>query len=216
MISNFIDAIQTFLIPLGWIGVFIAAIIEEVIAPIPSAFVTMGSGFLLMDELPVTAPNLLKLFLTISLPAAAGMAVGSLFVYGLAYWGGKPILERWGKWLGLSWQDLDRAEKKLRAHHADELMIFLVRTIPIIPSVAISAFCGLLRVKLKDYILFTFLGSLIRASLLGFIGWRLGNLYLNYAQKIDEWENVVLWGLAGLVIITIAYLHFSRRRGAAS
>lgn len=212
MISSFIDAIQTFLIPLGWIGVFVAAIIEEVIAPIPSAFITMGSGFVLMDKLPITAANLLKLFLIISVPAASGMAVGSLFVYGIAYVGGKPVLKKWGKWLGLSWEDLDKAEQKLRSHHTDELMIFFIRTIPIIPSVAISAFCGLLRVKLHDYIIFTFLGSLIRASILGFVGWRLGNLYIHYAEKIDEWENVVLWVLAIIVALLIAYFHFSRRR----
>ena len=53
----------------------------------------------------------LKLFIYIVLPAALGVTVGSLFVYAIAYFAGKPFLERWGKYLGISWEDLEKTER---------------------------------------------------------------------------------------------------------
>src|SRR5438477_612068 len=79
------------------------------------------------------------------IPAAAGITLGSLMVYGIAYWAGKPALDKWGKWLGLGWKDVEAIQKKFSEKSFDEWGLFILRCIPILPSVAISAFSGLIR-----------------------------------------------------------------------
>ncbi len=205
MIEGIIDTIERILIPYGAFGVFIASVLEEVIAPIPSALVVMGAGFVLMKDALLTFESCSRLFLVIAIPASIGVTIGSLFVYGLSYWGGKPICQRWGKFLGLSWEDVEKAEKKFTAFKANELILFTVRTIPLVPSVAISAFCGLIRLNLGKYLLFTFLGTIIRAFILGFIGWQLGTAYKSTAEHISKYETYILIFLLAIMISFIVY-----------
>lgn len=212
MIESIIETIEKILIPYGAMGVLIAAIIEEVIAPIPSALVVSGAGFILLKDAPLVIESFVKLFLIVAVPASIGATLGSLFVYGLAFWGGKKICNRYGKYLGFSWEDIEKAEKKFTARKADEIILFTVRSIPIIPSVAISAFCGLIRLKIGVYILFTFLGTLVRALILGFIGWQLGSAYKSTADHISKYETYIFI-FAGLAIAAfIIYRIFKTRK----
>jgi membrane protein DedA with SNARE-associated domain len=79
----------------------------------------------------------------------------------------------------------------------DEVGLFAARSLPILPSVAISAFCGLVQWNLKNYLIVTFLGTLVRASIIGFVGWKLGELYAEYADQIDKFEKI------GLLIVIL-------------
>lgn len=211
MINTLIATIEHILVPLGAKGIFAAAIIEEVVAPIPSALVQMGGGFFLLGGSPISLSSLLSLFLQVVLPAALGVTFGSLFVYGLAYWLGKPFLMKWGKWLGLSWADIEKAEAKFTKGYADELLLFGLRCVPIIPSVAISAFCGLIRFPLRTYLIFSLLGTLVRASGLGFIGWQAGHLYREMAAYINRVEEVVGLGLGLILLILVGYLVYKSK-----
>ena len=67
MIDFFISLIQTHLLPYGGVGVFAASVIEEVIAPIPSAFVGLAAGFLFVSG-PLSLNALFQLFLTVVIP----------------------------------------------------------------------------------------------------------------------------------------------------
>jgi membrane protein DedA with SNARE-associated domain len=202
MIEHLILFIQTHLLPLGGLGVFIASVIEEVLAPIPSAFVIFASGFLLVDG-SVTLHSLLRLVGVVAVPAALGIVLGSFFVYGVAYYAGKPVLTRWGKWLGLSWDDVEKIQRRFAETPFDEVSLFAVRAFPFIPSVVISAFCGLIRFPVRSYALFSFLGLVVRASVLGFVGWQIGTLYSRYAKFVTLFENVIfiLIGISVLMFI---------------
>ena len=205
MIQDVILIIETVFIPYGAVGVFAAAFLEEVIVPIPSAFIMMASGFLFLGGNGLSMATAAKLFYMVALPASLGMTVGSLFVYFLTYAAGKPIITRWGKFLWISWEDVEKAEQKFTKGHYDGLTLFSVRAIPLIPSVVISAFCGLTRLKIKKYVLFTFLGTLVRASLLGFLGWQAGNIYVVYAEYLEKIEKIVL---LCIVVGILAFLFY--------
>lgn len=196
MIQQIILIIETVVLPYGAAGVFAAAFLEEVIAPIPSALILTGSGFLFLGGDALSFSAAAKLFYTVVLPSSLGITIGSLFVYFLAYAVGKPIIIRWGKFLGISWEKIEKAEQKFTRGYYDELTLFTMRAIPLVPSVAISAFCGLVRLKIKEYILFTFLGTLVRASLLGFLGWQVGSIYIVYAEYLQKIEKIVLLSIA--------------------
>ncbi len=212
MIATLLQFIQTALIPLGAWGVFLASFIEEVVAPIPSALVITLSGFVFLGG-PLSWHTLWVLCMVVALPAACGVTVGSLFVYGIAYGFGKPVLVRWGKWLGLSWADVERLQKKFEVSTNDELALFILRTLPIVPSVAISAFFGLVRFDSKKYVLYSFLGTYIRALILGVVGWQVGTLYVAYADLISRFEKIVWVVLVGGLVAYIVYRLRTQKKG---
>ena len=210
MIETFINFIQTHLIPLGGMGVFIASIIEEIIAIIPSAIVIFTSGFLLVSG-PVSFSSIFSLFIKVALPASLGIAIGSLFVYSIAYFAGKPILVKWGKWLGLSWADIEKVQEKFSKTSFDELSLFAVRAIPVVPSVVISAFCGLVRFPVKSFLVYSFLGLLIRTMILGFIGWQAGKFYFKYANVVSTFEDIILWAVVAGAILFVVWRVYKRK-----
>jgi membrane protein DedA with SNARE-associated domain len=85
MFAEIILYLENILFVYGPLGVFIASIIEEVIAPIPSTLVIMGTSFIVLKGAVISIDAFLKLFLNIVLPASLGVTIGSLFVYGIAY-----------------------------------------------------------------------------------------------------------------------------------
>ncbi len=213
MIESLILFIHTHLLPLGGFGVFIASIIEEILAPIPSAAVIFASGFLLVKG-PIGFDTVLDLLVKVAIPAALGITLGSLMVYGIAYYAGKPILTKWGKWLGLSWEDVEKIQLKFSQTSFDEASLFVIRAIPIVPSVVISAFCGLIRFPLRPYVLFSLLGLIVRAILLGFVGWQIGTLYFRYAKYVTLFENIILVGIVIFVTIFVGWRVYKHKKQA--
>ena len=202
MTETFIHFVEANLVPLGAWGVFIASVIEEIIAPIPSAFVVASAGFFLLNS-EISLYFFRDLFLIIAIPAAIGVALGSLVIFYIAYASGKPALTKWGKWLGLSWTDVEKTREKFSHTNKDEMALLIARTIPVIPSVAISAFCGLIRMNVWKYLVITFVGTIGRAAILGFIGAQAGALYYTYANSIGVFEDAFLIVLALIIIFFV-------------
>lgn len=208
MFAELILYLESILIAYGPLGVFIGSIIEEIIAPIPSTLIIMGTSFIMLKGAAISPVTFFNLFINIVLPASLGVTIGSLFVYGITYFAGKPFLERWGKYLGVSWEDIEKTEKKFEKSRSDEIVLFLVRAFPVIPSVAISAFCGFIRFDLKKYVIITFLGTLVRAFILGFIGWQFGSMYQAAADEISYLEEI---GVAVLIIAILVYVIYQKK-----
>lgn len=144
-----ITVLHGFLTDYGTVGIFVGSIVEEIIAPIPStAVIFLGSAFILNDKL-ISIYSFFDLFLYIALPAALGMTIGSLFIYLITYYVGKPFIDKWGKFLGLYWEDINLIKEKYKDKKSDDLVIFILRAIPIVPSIAITSFCGIIRYPLK-------------------------------------------------------------------
>ena len=76
----------------------------------------------------------------------------------------------------------------------------MARVLPFVPSVAISAFCGILGMNASKYFYITFLGVFLRGIILGAIGWQVGSLYGKYAAVISDLESYILY----TIIITLA------------
>ncbi|MBP6889893.1 MAG: hypothetical protein KBC19_04950, partial [Candidatus Moranbacteria bacterium] len=73
----------------------------------------------------------------------------------------------------------------------------------VVPSVAISGCCGLIRYPVFRFLTVTAFGAAIRGFLLGLLGWYVGTAYLKYAQMISQIEKYlfVLAGIVGIIII---------------
>jgi predicted Zn-dependent protease with MMP-like domain/membrane protein DedA with SNARE-associated domain len=211
MIEKLTSYIQPIIEEYGAFGVLLATLLEEIVAPIPSPLVPLTAGFFLLPVDGSFLKIIWQALFIIAFPVAFGITLGSLAVYGLGWWGGKPIIERSKKWIGLSWKDLEKTERKLIRGKSDEITLFILRTLPIIPGVAISGFCGIVRYPLKTFAAITFLGALVRATALGVAGWYAGVAYTTYAETISKIENYIFAILIVSVLFFAGRLYFSKK-----
>jgi membrane protein DedA with SNARE-associated domain len=179
-------------------SVFAGVIIESVIVPIPSPLIIMGAGFILISPDLSFIAALTPILVQIVLPGTIASTLGAYIGYAIGYYGGKPMVDRWEKFLGFSWQDVETLEKRFRSGQVN-LSIFLLRALPIFPLSVISAAAGLLRLPLQQFSLWTFYGTIPRCLLLGYLGWGLGETYQGIAKGIDKAEGIV----SGLLILAI-------------
>lgn len=211
MIEQIISFIEKVLIPYGPWGVFLASFMEEVIAPIPSSIILLAAGFIFLGDLDFSLVFLKNLFLIIVIPASIGMVLGSLFLYGIGFISGRPAIVRFGKYFGLSWEDVERAEEKFNNSKIDEISLYLLRALPVVPNTAVSALCGLVRYPIYKYIVYSFLGLATRALVLSIIGAEVGGLYNDYSQYFEVIEKYVLATLA-LVAMVFIFILFRRKK----
>jgi len=209
MLERFIGVVEVLIQSHGMLGVFLSAFIEEVVAPIPSGLVMMSAGYAFLSGEPVTFANFIYLFTRVAIPLSLGLTLGSYLVYGLSYKYGENIIKRFGKYVGLSWSDVMRVHRKFDKTNKDDMTLLILRLLPIIPSIVINAVAGLVKFNLRSYTFITILGTLLRATLVSFIGWQVGNLYKEYAEQIDHYEN---YAFGVVLAFVVGYLLWKKYR----
>lgn len=191
--------IQHMIVHLGALGVFLASVLEEIIVPIPSTLVQAGSGLFLLGGIPVSFLGLLKLFVFVAFPSALGVTLGSLVIYGIIYYGESLALEKYGKYFFIKQDKLEKVRLAIVTYPRITLVLTMVRFIPLFPNVLITAACGLLKIPLRQYLVTTFFGILIRAFYLGAIGWLTGNVTGNI-KIIDTFFGKI----GGLILVLLS------------
>ena len=210
-IESIILLLISWVAALGPLGVFLGVMIETFLAPIPSPIVPMAAGFILTYGLPPLQAILVILF-SVMLVGALAATIGSFFGYGIAYFGGYPIIERFGKYLGTSIEEIEYMRKNMEESSRDEIYLFTARAIPIIPLSVVSLLYGAIRADAKRFAIVTFLGSLPRYLSLGLLGWIIGVGFYNLAQMIDLFETLIFVLLIIFLVVFILYRVIIRRR----
>jgi membrane protein DedA with SNARE-associated domain len=212
MLTSILTGLEGFIVSYGPWAVFGGSILEQIVTPIPSSVVVLGASFFLMKGVAMSAGSLQTMFFNISIPAALGVTLGSLLYYGISYKIGIPFVERAGKYLGVSVEDLEGVEKRLKESRYENLFLFTARCVPVIPSIAISLFCGLIRYNPRNYVLITFFGAMVQASILGIIGWQFGNFYLTLSEGLSFIDNIILVVLVLVVVIFVLKKRSEKKR----
>ncbi len=187
----------------GYLGVALWVAIESVIIPIPSELVLPFAGFLVGDGTaiePLTGQA--WSYWLVVLAGTLGATAGALIAYAIGAWGGRPILERWGRYLGISVADLDRAETFFARH--GEAASFFGRMIPVVRSL-VSFAAGIARMPIGRFTLFSFLGSLPFTALLVFAGLQLGANWEEVGAILKRFEYAIV---AVLIVIALAWIWF--------
>jgi membrane protein DedA with SNARE-associated domain len=192
-------------------SVFVGVIIESVIVPIPSPLIIMGAGFVLINPALSFIEALAPIILQIVLPGAVASTLGAYIGYAIGYFGGKPLVDRWEKFLGFSWNDVETLERRFQSGQV-KTSIFFLRALPIFPLSVISAAAGLLRLPIGQFSLWTFYGTIPRCLFLGYLGWGLGETYQGIATGIDKVEGVVSAMIILAIIAGIIWLRARVRR----
>jgi membrane protein DedA with SNARE-associated domain len=151
----------------------------------------------------------LESFLVLAIAGTLGYLFGSLVGWAIGRWGGRPLLERHGRWLHLTPENLERAEDWFDRH--GRAAVFLGRLTPVVRSF-ISIPAGTLESPLGSYTLLTLAGSAIWCFAFAGAGWALGS---SYEQVHHAFRYVDILAVAGAVAALAALLVLRRRRARA-
>jgi membrane protein DedA with SNARE-associated domain len=211
--QSLISIIQHWIGAYGFLGVFGASIVEELISLIPSSLVQTGAGIIIMNGQVLSVVSVLKLILQISIPAALGVTIGSLPYVWLARKFGIKIIDRWGKWFGVTVADIKQLEEKLAKTKWDDVAFVGMRAFPVIPSIALAIYGGIIEMSWWRYTALSFIGVFIRATGLGIVGWLFSNTVGNVSSGVGRFENI---GLIIIVCFIIIWWIWVKRKKKAT
>ncbi len=195
----------------GQLSVFIGVMIEQIIVPIPSPMIIMGAGAILIPP-ELSIPNaFLQILWTIVLPGSFASTLGSYIGYMISFYGGKALVVRFERFLGVDWDQIERLERRFQGKK-EALSIFLSRAIPVFPISLVSIFAGLIRIPIKPFTIYTFLGSIFRCFFLGFFGWWVGATYEKVATRLDSLETIVSIAMLIGMGAVFSYLYYKFRK----
>jgi membrane protein DedA with SNARE-associated domain len=184
----------------GYLAVFVLMALESACIPIPSE-VTMLFGGALASEGFAGDAQLSLVGVTIA--GVVGNVIGSWVAYGVGRWGGRRVIDRYGRYLLLRPHEIDRAQAWFERR--GELAVFVSRLLPVVRTF-ISLPAGIARMPFWRFTVYTTLGCVPFVFLLA-LGGRLAG---------DNWEAVkhtlepASWAIVALIVIGIAV--YVRRR----
>jgi membrane protein DedA with SNARE-associated domain len=176
MLEKILGAVAAWIISvistMGYSGIVLLMAIESACIPLPSEIIMPFAGFLVSKgEMTLWG---------IALAGAVGCVVGSIPAYYLGMFGGRPMAERFGKYVLISRKDLDMADRMFEQY--GQLIVFIARLLPGVRSfIAFPA--GTARMNMPKFCIYTFWGSLIWCYALGYIGMKAG----------EHWEDLKVY-----------------------
>jgi membrane protein DedA with SNARE-associated domain len=186
----------------GYGGVALLMAIESACIPLPSELIMPFAGYLVHEG----TLNLLW----VATAGAIGCNFGSLVAYEIGCYGGRPLVEKYGRWILLSRRELAWADRFfLRWGY---LAVFIARLLPVVRTfIALPA--GIARMPRGRFHVYTFLGSWIWCLALAWLGLKLGENWRDLGKYFHQFDAVI-----GVVIIAgivwFAWSHWQNRIGA--
>ncbi|MBI5884168.1 MAG: VTT domain-containing protein [Elusimicrobia bacterium] len=197
----------------GPAAVFLGVFIDTFLLPFPSQLVVLAAGALIIEPGLCPGRAFVPILLRIVVPGTLGLTLGAFFPYGVAYWGGKPTIDRFQGMLGFGWDDAEALGSRLKSRAG--LMIFVSRTLLVVPLTLISAAAGILRMSVPRFTAWTILGSVPRCLLLGYLGYLFRDAYQRLAAGLGTAQAWTGAGALVLILAAAAWLGHRRKRKAA-
>jgi membrane protein DedA with SNARE-associated domain len=199
--SAVIEAVRALFDRFGWFGVVVAVTVEGACIPFPSEVIMPLAGWLLVAEHGLGWAGVAQ--------AALWGAVGNLLGSVLAYWvgalGGRPLLERYGRWILVTRADLNRADRWFARW--GEATVFLTRLMPVVRTF-ISFPAGVARMHFGRFALFTFAGSFIWSFALAAVGFQWGPKW----EEFRERARFLDYPIAIIVLVLVVWYVWHKLR----
>ena len=218
ILSRITDLLTTVVGDHGLYAVFLLMLLDAVFPAASEAVMVYGgavaAGAFAGQDVVVLGQRLepgFEAYLGIALAGTIGYTVGSVAGWWVGLRGGRPFLERHGRWLHLSEAKLDRAASWFERW--EDWAVFLGRITPVVRSF-VSIPAGVFEAPLRRYTLLTLLGSAIWCFGLGGVGWALGSRW----EEFHDAFHYVDYAVLGLIVAGGAYVvwNYGRRRGRAA
>jgi len=159
---------------IGWFGVVVIMAVESANIPIPSEVTMPLSGWMLVQARGGSA---WQAFLLGGFWGAVGCTIGSVISYALGAWGGRPLVERYGQYILVSEEDLEKADRWF--DRWGDWTAFFSRLLPIVRTF-ISFPAGVVRMNFPRFTIYSFIGSFVWCGLLAMGGYFFG----------EHWEEL--------------------------
>jgi membrane protein YqaA with SNARE-associated domain len=134
--------------------------LNDLIGIFPFALVLAGQ-FLFFDT-SFSLAFMAKLLVFVAVPVGVGSALGSIPVYVVSYFGGKPAIQKFQKYLRFSWSDVERMNSQFKGLWYDELLFLFLRSVPVLPSLPLNIAAGVLRMRFWPYMVLSIVGLTLR------------------------------------------------------
>ena len=194
MITSVIDILAQFVIStidhIGYIGVFLLMAVESCGIPMPSEVIMPFSGFLVADGK--------MLFWIVVAAGTLGNLVGSLVAYWIGYKGGRPLIEKYGRYILISKHDLDMADRWFKKY--GDWTVYFGRLLPIIRNY-ISFPAGIAKMDVKRFAIFTTLGALPWTARFAWLGVMMGDNWELIREKLHKFDLAI--GIAIIILIAL-------------
>ena len=181
----------------GYAGIVLLMAIESACIPLPSEIIMPFAGYLVYrGELSLVG---------VAVAGAAGCVVGSLAAYAVGVRGGRPAIERWGRWVLLSPHELALADRWFARWGRQT--VFWARLLPVVRTfIALPA--GIAKMELWPFVWLTFAGSLPWCWALAYAGLRLAENWARVRESLHGFDMAI----AALVVGGFAFALWHRIR----
>ena len=202
MLEKLIAAVATWILgiisSMHYAGIVLLMAIESACIPLPSEIIMPFAGFLV-------SKGEMTLF-GIALAGALGCVLGSIPAYYLGMYGGRPLAEKFGKYVLISHKDLDMADRWFATH--GEIIIFIARLLPAVRTfIAFPA--GVARMNMPKFIAYTFAGSFIWCGVLGYAGLKAGEHWEVLGKYFHQFHYVII--AAGVAFVAWYIWHHFKK-----
>ena len=197
MVAKIISILSSFIVAtissMGYAGVILLMAIESACIPLPSEIIMPFSGYLV-------SRGQMNLW-GVGLAGAVGCVLGSLVAYWVGMYGGRPMIEKYGKYILLSRHDLDLADRWFSKY--GEVMVFVSRLLPAIRTfIAFPA--GVARMNLTRFVIYTFAGSLPWCIGLAYVGQKLGEQW-DKDDTLKTWFHLFDFVIGILLVLAVTW-----------
>ena len=189
--------------------VFVGAMLEEIIAPIPSMLVMTTAGFL--ARLQEHTPFFLAWLVVVG---NLGKMLGYLGWYVVGDKLEDIVVGKFGNVFGLTHADIERIGQRFSGNEwRDGALIFLLRAVPFFPSLAVSLACGVIKIELRTFVVASYFGNACKDAVyisIGYFGIQAFQTFLLDMERVRFGLGLLIWGVA-IILLVLAYR--SRHRG---
>jgi membrane protein DedA with SNARE-associated domain len=196
------NGVKDIIMVTGYPGILFLMGLESMVLPIPSEVVMPFAGWLAYEGQME--------WVIASLAGTLGCTLGSLVAYYLGYYGGRPLILRYGRYVLLQEKHLGSAERWFRRWGASA--VFFTRLLPVLRTF-ISIPAGICRMNVVTFALLTTLGSAPWCFALTYAGYLLGPEWNSIITFFEPFEALIIIGTIVVVVYYYAYYRKRRREG---
>jgi membrane protein DedA with SNARE-associated domain len=197
--------ITDYILHYGYLAVFVLMVLESACIPIPSEVTMLFGGALanaaFLSSLGNDGEHLN--FVLVALVGTAGNLIGSWIAWGVGYRGGRPLIERWGRYIFLRQHELDRAEVWFDRH--GQVAVLVSRVLPVVRTF-ISLPAGIAEMPFLRFSLYTVLGCLPWTFALTAIGYALGSQW----DTVERYLRPVSYLVAAVCVLAVGWWFYHR------
>lgn len=185
----------------GYLGVMVAMAIESAMVPLPSELILPYAGFLVSDTAsvePLTGGP--WSFWIVVVVATIGNTIGSLVAYAIGAWGGRPFLERWGRYLLIREHEIELADRFFEKY--GPATAFFSRLLPIVRTF-ISFPAGVARMPIRTFVIYSTAGAFLWSILLVWAGQQLGANWEDIRRALQPFDLAIAVFVVALVVLFV-------------